>query len=149
ELDTGIEFIVMVNHLHRSNPGIRHRQAQALNAWAAEQTLPVIAIGDYNFDYNLPSGISRDAGFDLMTADGHWVWVQPAALVTTQCSGWPCQYNSVLDFVFVAGPAQAWPVWSEIVVEANDFPDDLTTPDHRPVLAVFGLAAGDAVTVTP
>lgn len=50
ERATGIEFIVMVNHLHRSNDNIRHRQAQALNGWVAEQTLPVIAVGNYNYD---------------------------------------------------------------------------------------------------
>ncbi|HXF63382.1 MAG TPA: SH3 domain-containing protein [Caldilineaceae bacterium] len=135
-------FIVMVNHLHRSNEGIRHRQAQALAAWAGSQTLPVIALGDYNFDWNLPDGVSHDEGFDYMTAAGVWEWVRPAELVTTQCSGWPCRYNSILDFVFVAGPAREWNAYSEIVVVEGDFPDDFTTPDHRPVLAVLSTAVG-------
>jgi endonuclease/exonuclease/phosphatase family metal-dependent hydrolase len=147
------EMIVMVNHLHRSNEGIRHRQGTALNAWAAGQTLPVVAMGDYNFDWNLPNGdTDHDAGYDNLTKDGVWEWVRPAELVTTQCSGWPCGYNSVLDFVFVAGPAQEWNVTSEIIVVENDFPDDFTTPDHRPVLAVImpdGAEAAPVPTLVP
>jgi endonuclease/exonuclease/phosphatase family metal-dependent hydrolase len=113
EQATGLEFMVMVNHLHRSNEATRHRQAQMLNAWAAGQALPVIALGDYNFDWNLPNGdLDHDVGYDNMVADGVWQWVRPTELVTTQCSGWPCGFNSVLDFVFVSGPAQAWNITS-------------------------------------
>jgi len=98
----------------------------------------VIAVGDYNFDWAIVGGAAdHDTGYDLMTEGDFWSWVQPAKLVTTQCSGWPCRYNSVLDFVFAAGPAQGWRAASEIVVEAGDFPDDATTPDHRPVAATF------------
>ena len=45
---TGEEFLFMVNHLFRTNNEARHEQARLLNAWAREQTLPVIAVGDYN-----------------------------------------------------------------------------------------------------
>ena len=138
ETATGLEFMVMVNHLHRSNDNTRHRQAQMLNAWAASQTLPIIAIGDYNFDWNLPNGdTDHDLGYDNMTKDGVWEWIRPAELVTTQCSGWPCGYNSVLDFVFASGPARDWNIASQIIVAENDFPDDFTTPDHRPVMAAI------------
>lgn len=153
EQATGLEFIVMVNHLHRSNDGIRHRQATALNTWAAGQTLPVIAVGDYNFDWNLPNGdADHDRGYDNLVANSVWEWVRPAELVTTQCSGWPCSYNSILDFVFVAGPARDWNIASEIVVTENDFPDDNTTPDHRPVMAVImpdGVVTAPEVSHTP
>jgi hypothetical protein len=148
-------FIVMLNHLHGSDEAIRHWQAQALNAWAGAQTFPVIALGDYNFDWLLPNGENdHDLGYDHMTASGNWEWVRPAQLVTTHCSGWPCQTNSVLDFVFVAGPARDWHAQSQIVVVDGDFPDDHTTPNHRPVLALLSTAAGDEqapppVTATP
>ena len=148
---SGREFLFMVNHLYRSKDAERARQAQLLNAWAATQTLPVIAVGDYNFDWSLTNGAAdHDVGYDLMTAGGVWEWVQPASLVTTQCSGWPCAYDSVLDFVFMAGPARDWRAESEIVVAAGDFPDDATTSDHRPVVARFvpqemgSTAAADA-----
>lgn len=136
EKTTVQEFLFMVNHLYRSRDDERHKQAELLNAWAARQTLPAIAVGDYNFDLAL-TGTERDAGYDLLTAGGRFSWVQPETLVTTQCSGWPCTYNSVLDFVFTVGPAQTWRAESEIVVVAGDFPDDATTSDHRPVLARF------------
>ena len=142
---SGVEFLFMVNHLYRTRDAERYKQAQMLNEWAEQQTLPVIAVGDYNFDRAVKGGGEHDQGYDLMTADGAWKWVRPARLVTTQCSGWPCRYNSVLDFVFTAGPAQKWPAESEIVVVPGDFPDDTAKSDHRPVLARFWPAgAGQA-----
>ncbi|MFN8470088.1 MAG: hypothetical protein U0X20_31325 [Caldilineaceae bacterium] len=145
----GVEFLFMVNHLYRTRDAERLKQAQMLNDWAEQQALPVIAVGDYNFDWAVKDGGEHDQGYDLMTADGAWKWVRPARLVTTQCSGWPCRYNSVLDFVFAAGPAQKWQAESEIVVVPGDFPDDTAKSDHRPVLARFwpsgaGQAAAQA-----
>jgi endonuclease/exonuclease/phosphatase family metal-dependent hydrolase len=133
----GVEFLFMVNHLYRTRDAERLKQAQMLNDWAEQQALPVIAVGDYNFDWAVKGDSEHDRGYDLMTADGAWKWVRPARLLTTQCSGWPCRYNSVLDFVFAAGPAQKWQAESEIVVVPGDFPDDTAKSDHRPVLARF------------
>lgn len=135
---SGEQLLFMVNHLYRTRDEERYRQAELLNEWAAGKTLPVIAVGDYNFDWEVHGGErAHDLGYDLMTADGAWEWVRPRALVTTQCSGWPCRYDSVLDFVFAAGPAREWPAESEIAVEPGDFPDDTRKSDHRPVLATF------------
>lgn len=132
----GLKFLFMVNHLYRSRDDERHKQAELLNAWAASQRLPVIAVGDYNFDWDV-LGSRHDDGYELMTAGERFVWVRPETLVTTQCSGWPCEFNSVLDFVFTAGTARTWPAESEIVVVPGDFPDDNTSSDHRPVMARF------------
>jgi len=138
EKHSDLEFLFMVNHLYRSREGERHKQARLLNEWVAVQTLPVIAVGDYNFDWSIANGEQKhDAGYDLMTANGRWLWVKPDTLTTTQCSGWPCRYNSVLDFVFAAGSAQTWRAESTIVVEPGDFPADNTKSDHRPVIATF------------
>lgn len=133
---SGKEFLFMVNHLYRSRDEERHKQAALLNRWAAAQPLPIIAVGDYNFDWAL-TGDTYDLGYDLLTHDSVFVWLAPPTLVTTQCSGWPCQYNSVLDFVFVAGAAQRWRAEATIIVTPNDFPDSAATSDHRPVLARF------------
>jgi hypothetical protein len=66
----GPEFFFMVNHLYRGNEG-RHERARLLNAWAREQTLPVIAVGDDNFDGDVTRGETRhDQGYDLLTAEG-------------------------------------------------------------------------------
>jgi len=101
------EFLFMVNHLHRSANEKRRQQAEALNNWAQQQSLPIIAVGDYNIDWSIPpSRPHRDRGFDLMTKDDIFAWVRPDVLFKTQCSE---RYNSVLDFTFVAGAAKNWP----------------------------------------
>lgn len=131
----GPEFLFMVNHLYRSRAERRHQQAQLLNAWARNQTVPVIAVGDYNFDWSVIGGDGdHDAGYDQMTADGVFRWVRPTQLIRTQCS----EHDSVLDFVFVAGPAQAWQGTSEILETQPSYcPDSAATSDHRPLLATF------------
>ena len=131
----GDEFLFMVNHLYRSRANRRHEQAQLLNAWARAQSLPVIAVGDYNFDWSVIDGDNdHDAGYDHMTADSVFRWVRPKVLIKTQCSN----YNSVLDFVFVAGAAKSWQGDSEILeAQASYCPDDATGSDHRPILATF------------
>lgn len=147
DAETGGEFLFMVNHLLRGNDTGRRQQAQRLNDWAEAQTLPVIAVGDYNFDWEVINGdADHDPGYDNMVADGVWEWVRPNVLVRTQCSALPaatteddCGFNSVLDFVFVSGVAQRWRAASEIIVFEGDFPDTDATSDHRPVLARFGL----------
>ncbi len=138
ESATDLQFIFMVNHLYRTNEDARHTQATLLNEWVATQTLPVIAVGDYNFDWDVTTE-AHDLGYDLMVADNVWEWIKPATLVTTQCSGDPCTFNSVLDFIFAAGEARDWSATSEIVVRDGEFPDDATTSDHRPVKATFDL----------
>jgi endonuclease/exonuclease/phosphatase family metal-dependent hydrolase len=156
ERASGLRFLFMVNHLYRSRENERHRQADILNDWGATHALPTIAVGDYNFDWDIDNGDQQhDAGYDLMTAAGAWQWVRPPALTTTQCSGWPCRYTSVLDFVFLNPAAQGWPAQSKIVVRADDFPDDATTSDHRPVRAQLwpdgtaDVAAAPSPTVAP
>jgi hypothetical protein len=138
EQGSGQELLFMVNHLYRSRDEERLRQAQLLAGWAAGQTLPVIAVGDYNFDWALSGGeADHDPAYDAMVAGSAWEWIRPQELVTTQCSGWPCTYNSVLDFVFAGGPAREWPARSIIAVVPGDFPDDTQHSDHRAVLAQF------------
>lgn len=133
----GPEFLFMVNHLYRSNTERRHEQARLLNTWARSQTLPVIAVGDYNFDWDVSNGDTvHDPGYDLLTVDGVFTWIRPPQLIRTQCS-----FNSVLDFVFVAGAARQWSAASEILATEESYcPSDQHRSDHRPVLAVFDLA---------
>ena len=77
----GEQLLFMVNHLYRSRDAERHKQAQLLNDWAANKTLPVIAVGDYNFDWEVTGGEqNHDQGFDLMTEGGAWEWIRPASV---------------------------------------------------------------------
>lgn len=138
ERATNRRFLFMVNHLARANNALRHRQAQQLNEWVRSQTLPVVAVGDYNFDWEVRGGdTNHDRGYDNMTAGGAWSWVRPAALVKSQCSP---QFDSVLDFIFVNAAAQAWAGSSEILVEPNDCDPSPETSDHRPVVGRFNAA---------
>lgn len=148
---TGFEFLFMVNHLARGDASARLEQAELLNDWAQEQDLPVIAVGDYNFDYHVTfgDGGDRDEGFDAFVEDGAFIWVRPERLRTTQANP---RYNTVLDFVFVANPPSGWTGASTILSRDGDqevadnapFPDSNSQTDHRPVDAVFaGVIADD------
>jgi hypothetical protein len=128
------ELLVVVNHLWRTNASARHEQAELLNAWGAAQTLPIVATGDYNFDWAVEGGEEdHDLGYDLMTQNSVWEWVRPDELIATQCS---FAFEGVLDFTFVSGEAKNWAATSEIL-----FPQNVTCqesserPDHRPVRA--------------
>jgi hypothetical protein len=87
--------------------------------------------------------------FDRFTQDGVWQWVRPAELVDSNWADMDPrlpleertdQYpGSILDFVFVAGPAKEWTAKSWVVVSEGDFPDAGETSDHRPVAASIEL----------
>lgn len=138
---TGQRFWFVVTHFYRGIGGKRQdtrwRQAEALNTWARAQSLPVIAVGDYNFDWDVRSqGQLRDKGFDILTdpGEGAFRWVKPEFLVKTTCS----EFESILDFVFVAGPAKTWPAAADILFPEDTYCEDTPqSSDHRPVRAVF------------
>lgn len=140
ERATSRRFLFMVNHLARGNNQLRHRQAQQRNEWVRTQTLPVVAVGDYNFDWEVQGGdTNHDLGYDNMTAGGAWEWVRPATLIKSQCSP---EFDSVLDFIFVNAAARGWAGSSEILVEPNDCDPSPRTSDHRPVAGRFNAAGG-------
>lgn len=138
-IGTNTEFLFMVNHLYRSREDARHQQSIDLNAWAQQQTFPIIAVGDYNYDWDVEDGeTDHDKGFDHMTNNGVFMWVRPPRLVRTHCSN---RFNSVLDFVFVSQAALDWMPQSTIGMSEPEYcPDDETTSDHRPILANFTLS---------
>ena len=131
------EFIVVLNHLARGKAEVRQEQAKGLRLWAAAQTVPVIGIGEYNFDYDFPTA-KGNAAFDEFLSDDTWQWVRPEELVDTNWSdrdddGVDDYPHSCLDFMFVAGDAKQWEPVSRVIVRDGDFPDDKQTSDHRPV----------------
>ena len=130
--DTDIEFIFMVNHLARVNADLRNTQAAGLAEWADNQTVPVIAVGDYNFDYDIDDGVGN-TGFDNMIEEGHWNWLKPERLHQTQLSA---KFYSVLDFVFVANMNDSWEGYSNILL-SHPSTDNEAESDHRPVEAHF------------
>lgn len=139
---TGQRFLFAVNHLYRSRAEQRHEQARLLNEWASKLTLPLIAVGDYNFDFQIEGGdtdaAKRDAGYDLFTAGGVLAWVRPGTIVGTTCPN-PRYAPAVLDFVFANAAAMAWAKSSTILANETDCADVPGMPDHFPVLALFDL----------
>lgn len=127
---TGRSFIVMANHLMRGQSELRQQQALILSEWAAKQTLPVLALGDYNFDFDVESQKGNRA-FELFMATEQWQWIKPKNLVKTNCDE---HYNSILDFVFVHGSYQK--ASSQVLFPESFYcSEEKLRPDHRPVLA--------------
>ena len=130
------EFLVMLNHLARGKAEIRQQQAELLVEWARDQTLPVIAIGDYNFDYVFATKKGNPA-LKKMLRDNIWEWVQPEEMIDTNWydelgDGEDDYPGSMLDFAFVANAAKTWKKTCRVIVREGDFPDDKSTSDHRP-----------------
>ena len=141
----GESFIVMVNHLARGADDIRNFQAEGLVAWANEQTRPIIALGDYNFDYDIDEGVGNE-GFNRMTQTEEWVWVRPEKLIKSQSNS---SYHSILDFIFAANIPDNWSAMSEVLSLYSPFEDDEITSDHRPVSATFYIFPVEEVEPEP
>lgn len=140
---TSIEFLFMINHLHRTKAHRRHEQAKLLNLWASKQTLPIIAVGDYNFDWDVDQGeLVHDDGYDHMVHHGQFTWIRPSELKKTQSSN---DFDAVLDFIFLGGNTWTWKARSEILQrDDNDTDDDSMTDnnqvsDHRPVRGIITI----------
>ena len=134
---SGREFMVMNNHLARGNADFRTEQAKRLVNWARDQTLPILAVGDYNFDFHYQRKRGND-GFRAMLRDNIYRWIPPVEPVDSnwfdpEPDGVDNFPGSLLDFAFVAGPAVKWKTKCRVIVRPGDFPDDQTTSDHRPV----------------
>lgn len=134
---SGSEFIVMTNHLARTNSGLRTQQAIGLREWARDQSTGVINIGDFNMDFDFHTRKGNEA-FVEMLQDNVWHWVKPIEFIDTNWADSDGDGNdnypdSMLDFAFVAGPAKDWQPVCRVIVRDGDFPDDESTSDHRPI----------------
>jgi hypothetical protein len=135
---SGKELLVMVNHLARGKPEARQSQAEKLVEWARDQSMPIMALGDYNFDYEFDTRKGNEA-FRLFMKDNIWQWVEPIEMIDTNWYDNPEEPDgkddypgSMLDFGFVAGSAKEWTTSCKVIVREGDFPDDEMTSDHRP-----------------
>jgi len=144
ERETATEFRLVAVHLARGEEDLRTDQGRMLLAWAKATPGPLVAAGDFNFDWDFHTR-RGNGGFDAMTAGGTWEWLEPDPLIDSNWAGdrddpsrdrYP---DSILDFVFVAHEARSWNGESRVIVRPGDFPDDETTSDHRPILATFEL----------
>jgi hypothetical protein len=69
-----VEFYFVTVHLARGDAELRTEQATGLREWARAQTLPVNAIGDFNFDFDFNTQTGNE-GFNAMLRDGVWEWI--------------------------------------------------------------------------
>ena len=69
-------FLVMVNHLARTDVQLRDSQATGLRLWAEEQTLPIIGLGRSESGLQFFRWLGNSA-FDKLFADGTLNWVKP------------------------------------------------------------------------
>jgi len=128
-LDDAEEFWFLTVHLSESE-GRRLTQAQALTEWASTASLPVVAVGTFNF------GVAEDAertdkAMDVLLSSG-WRLARPVQHVGTRCSGG----DRMEDLVFLAGPNIPWSARTEVMYpQSNYCPDSGRTSNHRPVLA--------------
>ncbi|HBV63692.1 MAG TPA: hypothetical protein DEF45_11785 [Rhodopirellula sp.] len=135
------QMIVMTNHLARGNADFRQQQAAGLREWARDQDVPVIALGDFNMDFDYRK-MKGNAAFDEMVRDNVWSWLAPETFIDTNWSdrdgdGIDNYPDSMLDLAFAAGAAKEWGIECRVIVRPNDFPDDQTTSDHRPIELIF------------
>lgn len=134
---TGLQFIVMNNHLARGNADLRTKQAIGLREWARDQSTGVINVGDFNMDFDFRTERGNEA-FPEIIRDNIFTWVRPVELIDTNWAdndgdGKDNYPDSMLDFAFVSGPAKDWKPVCKVIVRDGDFPDDKTTSDHRPI----------------
>ena len=78
----------------------------------------MIAVGDYNFDWDIPAGFERDQGSDLPLRGDVFAWVLPSNLIRTGYTEPESnQFNSVLGFVFVSRDAKGWDCNARVLEE--------------------------------
>jgi endonuclease/exonuclease/phosphatase family metal-dependent hydrolase len=165
--NNNVEFCFMVNHLERGNEKTRTLQARGLREWARRQTIPIIAVGDYNFDFDFAQLTGNPAMAIFMRRDGDregrgyfvWKWIVPDRVVEVQGTNdanrqlkstilfsdtnWDGRQgvdvfrDSILDFIFLAQGARDWKAESHVIIRADDFPDNSSTSDHRPIEGIL------------
>ncbi len=132
-LNTNQEFLFMVNHLYRANKDARHEQSQQINQWIKQQKLPVIAVGDYNYDMSPYDTNQRDKGYDAITKDKIVTWIKPEILLPSQCS----TFKSILDFIFISNKIKPINASSKISYPEEAYCTTSKNSDHRPVTAMI------------
>ncbi len=84
-LGSGQEFLLVMTHLARGSAELRRKQALLMTELAQAQTLPVVAIGGFNFDYDFVKHQGNES-FVAFTAGDTWKWIKPQAWVDSNWS---------------------------------------------------------------
>lgn len=137
---TGFDFNVVMNKLHRGSDVVRKTQAILFAEWGKKQTIPSIAVGGYNFDYDFKTK-KGNAAFDAFLESKTWKWIEPKQWIDNNWAdndrdGKDDYPDSLLDFTFVTQWDKATTsvdITSEVIQRDGDFPDSDQTSDFRPM----------------
>ncbi|MBX7165754.1 MAG: hypothetical protein K1X74_05345 [Pirellulales bacterium] len=148
---SGQMFWFMVNHLKCCGDGLatRKQQCKLISDWAeAQAPIPVLMCGDLNIPFDISTSSAGD-DFAALVESGPFTWLQPEHLTKTQANP---NFNSILDYFMVANATplvERWNYRARILeregddpVEAgepNNFDDDDSTTDHRPIDVTFTM----------
>lgn len=137
-LPTGERLTFAVTHLHHEVPDaeIREEQARALSAWLADETDPLVVVGDFNADPSEPAyRVMGEAGFRSAHVEANGseppvTWPSGIRAPGMDVDGDP----SCLDYIWLRGPLEATSCRLVFDRPAADDPT-LYPSDH------FGLSA--------
>lgn len=134
--ETGEELFVVVVHLRRGNASARQQEAAALREFVGRLDVPTLLLGDFNMDCD--ADVEEVAGcndaYEALTSGGAVVWRPHQSREATHCSRG--RYNSVLDYVFVAGEATRWQVDVQTQERSTWCRDAMGRGAHLPLTAV-------------
>ncbi len=147
---TDQKFKFMVNHLYRTDAQRRLAQAIGLTQWIKEIKYPVIAVGNYNFDWVVSDGQDQvGAGFKALTAANAFTWVKPKVLQPTICDN---KSPTIQDFIFAANSGTILKSDRSEILNKDDKFCQIVAGDnakraltHVPVIATFSVLASPKV----
>jgi len=138
---SGETFNVIVNHFQRGHAPTRRAQATKLREWLEATDEPSIILGDFNFDLEVPDWVDGEydgnRAFNIFTKiPSPVLWVEHSPKISTQCSD---EFDSVLDFVFLAGNARLWQAKAKLLFTTEQYCEDEKTggADHRPIEVIL------------
>lgn len=139
---TGEEIVFVNNHFDRRDERMRETQARSLRDWIQDhEGDAIVLMGTFNFDYDFQG--SRRGGnraFVQFSRGGHASWPEPMCIANGTCpaTGSACnpQYDTMTDFIFLAGRAFDWRAVTDMAFLDEDYcrNDPRGHSDHRPLL---------------
>jgi endonuclease/exonuclease/phosphatase family metal-dependent hydrolase len=150
------------NHLEAFAEPFRFAQAQELVATFANETLPVVMLGDFNTNNPSPPSPYNDATYQFMTQTAGYYDTWEYNLFGNQNDGMTYGHASNLlnpladlyariDFVFVGNTAQGTgqhpigPVYAEIIgdEQSDRTPSGLWPSDHAGIIARLHISSAE------
>jgi hypothetical protein len=134
---SGVAFWLINVHLASANAAIRNKQAAELREWARSATLPIVAIGNFDFNHDFHQG-NGGSGLDSLLLDSPWKRVLPesradrgrAADGIGVLTG---EAGLLTEFALVGNSARQWQSSAAFISGDGAFPEIEITAAHLPV----------------